>query len=170
MSKGQTIVELALTLPFLLLLIVAGMEIANLMASKAQQDRQTAVVVQWAADHPGAAWESVANVVLPGCDVDVFMAGPDLLEATSRCQYHPIAPLPTPLDWVRISSHSNAPMSPTPQPSPSGSPVPDPSDTSSSSSTGSPAAAARWTSASSLAASRGFSYGQPGARASRKPS
>jgi hypothetical protein len=88
--RGQVLVELAVTLPFILFLMLGSIEAGFLLIAKAHQDRSTSVVVEWAAAHPGESWNSVASRVLPGCDVTMTSPLPDLLEATARCQYQPV--------------------------------------------------------------------------------
>ena len=76
-------------MPILLFTLLGAIEAGFLLIDKAHQDRSTAVVAQWAASHPGESWNSVANRELSGCDVSVSEPKPDLVEATSRCQYRP---------------------------------------------------------------------------------
>ena len=89
MKRGQILVELALAMPLILFVILGGIEAGFLMVSKADQDRRTAVVAEWAADHPGDSWESVANKELRGCSVEVVETERDVLEATTQCHYTP---------------------------------------------------------------------------------
>jgi hypothetical protein len=88
-GRGQVIVELALALPLLLFVILGGVEAGFLVVAKADQDRRTAVVAEWAADHPGDSWQSVANKELRGCSVEVVETERDVIEATTRCRYSP---------------------------------------------------------------------------------
>ena len=87
--RGQALVDFALILPILLFIILGAMEAGFLLITKAQQDRDTAVIAEWAVAHPGESWNSVANHLLPGCTVTVSTPTPDVVEAASRCQYHP---------------------------------------------------------------------------------
>lgn len=90
-QAGQAIVETALVLPLLLFIALGFTEAGILVATKADQDRSTAVVATWAADHPGADWQAVADQELPGCDVDVATSAdpPDLVTAAATCEYLP---------------------------------------------------------------------------------
>lgn len=88
--RGQVIVELAITLPFLLFLILSATEIGFMLIAKAHQDRATAVVAEWAARHPGESWSSVAADELHGCDVAVEETEPHrIVEARATCWYQP---------------------------------------------------------------------------------
>lgn len=88
--RGQVIVELAVTLPFILFLILSATEIGFLLIAKAHQDRATAVVAEWAAEHPGESWNSVAADELRGCDVAVMETEPHrIVEVTATCWYQP---------------------------------------------------------------------------------
>jgi hypothetical protein len=82
-------VELALALPLILFTILGALEAGFLVIAKADQDRRTAVIVEWAAMHPGEDWHSVAIQALPNCTVEVVEIERDVLEATTRCQYSP---------------------------------------------------------------------------------
>jgi hypothetical protein len=87
--RGQALVELAVTLPFVMFLFLGAVESAFLLTQKAHQDRSTAVVAQWASSHPGESWHSVAAHELPGCEVAIATPLPDLLEAQVTCHYSP---------------------------------------------------------------------------------
>lgn len=108
-SIGQALVEFALITPILLFTILGGVEAGFLLIAKADQDRTTAVIAQWAALHPGESWNSVANKELPGCTVDVRESSPDLVEAASRCQYNAKVLVGFPIfSGLPISSHETA--------------------------------------------------------------
>ena len=127
-ALGQALVEFALITPILLFTILGGVEAGFLLITKADQDRATAVIAQWAAMHPGESWNSVANKELPECTVEVKESSPDLLEATSRCLYSPKVLVGFPIfSGLPISSHETAALpkkdpSPDPSPSPAASP------------------------------------------------
>lgn len=76
-------------MPIILFVVLGAIEAGFLLIHKAEQDRATAVVAEWAAEHPNESWNSVAERELRGCDVAVTEPRPDLIEATSRCQYRP---------------------------------------------------------------------------------
>ena len=130
-SQFQALVEFALITPILLFTILGGVEAGFLLIAKADQDRTTSVIAQWAAQHPGEAWNSVANKQLPNCTVEVRESSPDLVEATSRCLYSPRVLVGFPLfSGLPISSYETAALprktlSPSAGPSPS--PVASPS-------------------------------------------
>jgi hypothetical protein len=87
--NGQLLVELAISLPILMLLFLGAVEAGFLLIEKAKQDRSTAVVADWAAMRPGESWNTVANRELPGCDVTVSR-DPDLVEVGATCRYQPV--------------------------------------------------------------------------------
>jgi len=92
-SPGQAIVEMALLLPVLIFGALGFLEAGFLVAAKADQDRQNAVIAEWAAGHPGESWQPVAAVLLPGCtvaEVDHPDDPPDLLTIGARCVYQPV--------------------------------------------------------------------------------
>lgn len=123
--RGQVIVELALAMPVLLFTILGGIEAGFLLIAKADQDRATQVVADWAVFHPGESWNSVANQELPGCTVTVDESSRDVVEAASRCQYRPKVLVGMPLfDGLPISSHETAAVrvSKSPEPTPVASP------------------------------------------------
>ena len=119
-NGGQTLVEFALVLPLLLFMILGTVEAGFLLIDKARQDRSTAVVAAWAANHPNSSWNAVASKELPGCDVEVSQPLPDLVEATSRCLYQPKTGLPL-FDQIPVASRETA-VSPTPSPPASAAP------------------------------------------------
>lgn len=86
MASGQSIVEFALIFPLMCFAALGFFEAGMLLAQKAQQDRDTAVVADYAASHPGDAWQAIAARLLPSCTLDVSEAS-DLVTATSTCQY-----------------------------------------------------------------------------------
>jgi hypothetical protein len=104
--KGQAIVEFALVFPLLLFVILGGIEAGFLIIAKADQDRATQVIVDWAALHPAESWNSVANHELPGCTVIVSSPFRDVLEAASQCQYH--SKILVDLYNIPIGSHQTA--------------------------------------------------------------
>jgi hypothetical protein len=107
--RGQAIVEFALVLPLILFIMLGFTEVGFLLIAKAAQDRDTAVIAQWAAVHPGESWNSIASKMLPGCDVNVERQPNDLVEATSRCQYRPRVLVGFPLfDGLPISSQETS--------------------------------------------------------------
>lgn len=121
-TRAQILVELALTLPFILFVLLGAIEAGFLLITKADQDHRTVAVAEWAAGHPGASWNSVAEYELNGCDVTVSTPRPDLLETKAICQYRPVV-LPM---WsgLPISSKAQAATQRVadPNPSPAGSP------------------------------------------------
>lgn len=107
--KGQVLVEFALTLPILLSVILGGIEAGFLLIAKAEQDRTTQVIADWAALHPGDSWNSVAAHELPGCAVSVSSPFRDVLEAVSQCQYHPkVLVGPMTFELTIVSSETTA--------------------------------------------------------------
>jgi hypothetical protein len=86
------IVEAALLIPIFLLMIGAAIDGGRLMLQTAQQQRNTGVVVDFAALRPGEDWHAIAAELLPDCDVDVHEDGgkPGLLTAGSRCMFAPL--------------------------------------------------------------------------------
>ncbi len=106
-SRGQVLVEAALVMPILLFVILGGVEAGYLVVAKADQDRATQVVADWAAQHPGESWNSVANHELPHCTVEVSSPFRDVVEATSECPYRPTTGLPL-FDRLTIGSRESA--------------------------------------------------------------
>ena len=106
-GSGQTLVEFAFVLPIMLFLILCSVETAFLLITKAHQDRATSVVAEWAALHPGESWNAVANKELPGCVVDISSPLPELVQATSWCQYSPKVGIPM-FDGLLIQSQEMA--------------------------------------------------------------
>ena len=102
-TKGQAIVEFALVFPILLFVILGGVEAGFLLITKADQDRATQVIADWAALHPGESWNSVANHELPDCTVTVSSPFRDVLEAASQCPYH--SKILVGLYNIQINSH-----------------------------------------------------------------
>ncbi len=124
-KQGQALVEFALILPILLFIILGSIEAGFLIIEKARQDRETSVVAEWAAGHDNDSWRAVANKGLPGCDVEVTSPLPDLVQATSRCQYRPKVLVGFPIfDGLPISSREAAVRLRTPEPLPSAGPSP----------------------------------------------
>ena len=124
--RGQALVEFALITPILLFTILGGVEAGFLLITKAHQDRATAVVAEWAATHPGESWNAVANKELPGCSVSVTSLVPDLVEATSQCQYQAKTGLPM-FNGLPIGSREAAVSSPSESDPPGLTPVASPS-------------------------------------------
>lgn len=91
--RGQVLVEFALAVPIILFIILGGIESGMLLIYKMNVDRETGVVADWAARHPGdESWHAVANAQLPGCDVILEDSGkPGVVTIGSRCQYQPVA-------------------------------------------------------------------------------
>ena len=120
--NGQALVEFALILPILMFTILGATEVGFLLVTKAHQDRETAVVADWAANHPGESWNSIATKLLPGCTVTVE-EDRGLVEAGSRCQYSPKV-MPGLFPNLPISSHetASAPGKGNPEPTPVASP------------------------------------------------
>jgi hypothetical protein len=120
--RGQALVEFALILPVMMLIILGAIEAGFLVNQKGSQDRATAVVADWAADHPGdESWHAVAADQLPGCDVTVDEIGrPGIVTAAATCQYQPVATHGL-WDGLPISSSESAVTS---SPAPSASPEP----------------------------------------------
>jgi hypothetical protein len=87
--RGQVIIELAIAMPIILFTILGAVEVGFLLITKAHQDRTTAMLAEWSAEHPGESWHAVAEQELKGCDVTVTEEQHDLIEATARCQYSP---------------------------------------------------------------------------------
>jgi hypothetical protein len=110
-----------------MLLILGAIEVGFLLTAKAYQDRQTAVMADYAAEHPNdESWHAVAERELHGCDVTVTTPLPDMVEAKAVC-HHAAVVLPI---WqgLEIGSRESAavriqsvPASPTPSPVASGS-------------------------------------------------
>ena len=116
--RGQALVEFALAVPVVLFLILGGIEAGLLIIDKAQQDRSTGVVADYAAHHPGdASWHAVANQQLPGCAVTLDDTGkPGIVTVGSVCEYHPVATRGL-WDGLNVSSEESAATSdPTPEP------------------------------------------------------
>ena len=88
--RGQILVEFAVLVPVLLFIILGAIEAGFLVNAKAAQDRSTAVVAEWAAEHPGESWNSVAARELPGCDVMATNPHQELVEITATCLYSPV--------------------------------------------------------------------------------
>jgi len=86
-QRGQAIAETALVLPVVLFTGLGFLEAGFLVAEKADQDRATAVLADWAAAHHSEDWHAIANQELPGCAVAVDESMPDLVTATATCQY-----------------------------------------------------------------------------------
>jgi len=106
-QRGQALVEFAFIVPILLFIILGATEVGFLLVTKAHQDRATAVVAEWAAEHPSDSWSAVANKELPGCDVEVSSPLPELVQATSQCPYQPKVGLPM-FDRIVINSRETA--------------------------------------------------------------
>jgi hypothetical protein len=87
-DRGQAIVEFALIFPVLAFVMLGFIEYGFASTAKAHQDRETALIAEWAANHPGESWNSIANQELPGCAVDVTL-DKDIYTATVTCQYQP---------------------------------------------------------------------------------
>jgi hypothetical protein len=118
--RSQAIAEFALLLPVLMLMLLGAVDVGFLFGDKFHQDRQTAVIAEWAADHPGESWNSVSSHELPTCDVTVTRPSRDLVEATAMCQHHSIF---LPILSVPISSRESSTSAPSPSASPEPSPV-----------------------------------------------
>ena len=105
LSRGQVIVELAITLAILMFAVLGLVETGFLLISKAHQDHTTAMLADWVAHHPGEDWATVAEHQLPGCAVTVTTAD-DVIEAAARCIYGPVVFQ----DWrfLPISSRESA--------------------------------------------------------------
>lgn len=105
--RGQALVEFVVIFPLLLLLIVVAIEAGSLPNAYGHQQRATATVAGWAAQHPGEDWHAVAEHELPGCTVDITHPLPGIVEATAHCTYHPI--VFTGWDLLPMSSRESAP-------------------------------------------------------------
>ncbi len=114
-SRGQAIVEFAIVFPVLLFTILGAVEAGFLLIAKADQDRSTQLVADWAADHPGESWNSVSDHVLSGCVVSVVSPSRDVLEVTSECPYEPRTGLP--MFDLTIGSQESAAVTPVASPS-----------------------------------------------------
>ena len=119
--NGQALVEFVVVLPVLLFTLLGALEAGFVIIQKAEQDRDTYLVAQWAAAHDNESWNAIANRELRGCAVAVSHPLPDVIEATSSCQYHPRTGLPL-FDRLTIGSQetSSVPVA-TPAASPSSS-------------------------------------------------
>src|SRR5512146_2174795 len=90
MKHGQGLVEFALVMVIFMPLLLGIVETGFLFRAVLTQDHSTAVIAEWAAQHPGEDWQPVADRELRGCDVAVSSPLPDVVEASARCIYHPI--------------------------------------------------------------------------------
>jgi hypothetical protein len=118
--SGQAIVEFALVFPIMCFAALGFVEAGFLIVEKAQQDRSTAVVAEWAAENPGnEGWNAVANTELPGCAVTVTTTPKDIVIAAATCQYEPKVTVGLWPGLVIGSTESAAIRSAVPVPSPS---------------------------------------------------
>lgn len=132
MPDGQALVEFALIAPVALFTALGFLEAGFLVGAKAEQDRATAVVARWAAEHPGADWRPVAAAELAGCAVSVAPGeARDLVVASSTCRYQPRVTRGL-WEGLPISSAEAAAAAPAPTASPSPSPEPSPTPAASS--------------------------------------
>src|SRR5512146_911515 len=106
MKRGQALVEMALLMVFLGGVGWGVLESARLFLTVAHDNRATDTLAHWAAAHPGEDWSAVAERELPGCDVTVSEPMPGVIEAGSRCVYHPL--LFRGWDLLPISSRESA--------------------------------------------------------------
>jgi hypothetical protein len=129
-ARGQALAELALTLPLILLLLLAMIEVGFLMSAKARQDGATLETARWAAAHPEAEpSDGAALFGLAGCEVESSEdGGAGTLTVHSTCEYQPLAlhGFWEGLDIGSEASAATAPASPgaSPSPAPSESPAP----------------------------------------------
>ena len=120
-ARGQAIVEVALTLPILLLVILGGTELGFLVSDRFTQTENTFTVATWAAEHNGESWNSVANRLLPGCEVTMTTQH-DLIDADVTCRYVPHVTSNF-WDGLRIHTHGTAALrSVEPSPTPGATP------------------------------------------------
>ncbi len=108
-DSGQALAEMALALPVLLFIGLGFIEAGFLLGTRDEQARNTGVVADYAAAHPdNNSWESVANRVLPGCEVeDESDPGHDVRTFRATCQYNPVATHGL-WDGLPISTEANA--------------------------------------------------------------
>ncbi len=125
--RGQGLVELALLAPLVLFAASAAIDGGRLFIQKADQDRRTAVIADWAAAHPGdSSWNSVANGQLPDCTVTVEETRPGLWTAGASCFFSPLM-LHGIWDGLPVASQASSVTPQTseePSPAPSGTTAP----------------------------------------------
>lgn len=117
MSRGQAIVEMAIMLPVAMFIALGFTEVGFLVISKAQQDRTTAVVAEYAAQHDNDSWHALAAHELPGCDVSLSETTKDVVVVTATCQYQPHV-IPgwggLPMTSRELAERPSVPASPSP--------------------------------------------------------
>lgn len=119
--SGQALIEFALVMPIFLFAALGFIEAGFLVGTFAHQGRETDDVAEWAAGHPGESWNSMANALLPGCEVSVSTAS-DLTTATAVCHYQPRV-FPTLFQGLRMTTEESAAIAKSSKPAPTPGPT-----------------------------------------------
>jgi Flp pilus assembly protein TadG len=130
-SRGQALAEFALIAPVALFVALGFLEAGMLVNAKGEQDRATAVVASWTAEHPAEALGPsyalvVASAGLDGCDVDTSADDAlGLVTTYATCTYAPRVTVGL-WDGLPIGSAATAAL---PAPTPTPTPTPEPTAT-----------------------------------------
>ncbi len=90
-AHGQGLVEFALVLPLIMFMMLGAAEMGMLYAAFADQDRRTATMAEWSAEHPDsteAEWSDLVVSIGPCGSAERSVDG-DIVTVQMTCTYNP---------------------------------------------------------------------------------